>query len=217
MRDIVWDIAWKENKTPTPNHVCCSKTKTDYGHFLVNFQFQGNCFVSVRSVGTQSDESVVGIPDEDGVIDLDISMEEESRVPVRFDISSFPKFDSSDESLGGRVNSEEENSDFSDTSSNSELMDNLDRLVLWNPRIQRGPMFIGFMEAMRNWLQEIHDTTLGIFECRSRSVMALVWCGYTLSIMIIANGFFPYMMLYSFLFFVILYAESAQQRRNRPF
>lgn len=171
----------------------------------------------VRSIGTQSDESILGVPNEDGVIDLDISMEEESRVPIRFDMASFPKFDSSDESVSGRVHSDEENSDYSDTSSNSELMDNLDRLVIWHPRVQRGPIFVGFLDIARNWFQEVQETILGIFECRSRSVMALIWCGYTFSIMIIANGFFPYMMLYSFLFFVILYAESAQQRRNRPF
>lgn len=182
-------------------------------------KFQDEAYVAIRSIATQSDDSMSEQVSDRAVseVDLDVSVEEDSRLPCRIDAISFPKFDGSEDSLNGRINGDdfsEQSDSFSDTSSNSDLMDNLDRLVVWN-RQQRRPMFVGFVEIFRNWIYEIQETLLGIFECRSRSVMALIWCGYTFSIMIIANGFFPYMVLYSFLFFIILYAESAQQRRNR--
>jgi len=117
---------------------------------------------------------------------------------------SFPNFEENDESLDGHVDNNDGFTEQSDSA--SDVSSNGDLVGIW--RVERRPPNIDF-------LSEIKETLLGIFDCRSRLVMAVIWSGYTFTIMVLANGFFPYMILYSFLFFVILYTESAQQRRNR--
>lgn len=72
----------------------------------------------------------------------------------------------------------------------------------------------GLHGAYQNFVEDITFTFRDMFRSPNRSIMAMVWCGYTLSIMLIANGFFPYMALYSLLFFLVLYAETIQQRRR---
>ncbi|CAG2218390.1 TUBA [Mytilus edulis] len=107
-------------------------------------KFQDEAYVAIRSIATQSDDSMSEQVSDRAVseVDLDVSVEEDSRLPCRIDAISFPKFDGSEESLNGRINGDdfsEQSDSFSDTSSNSDLMDNLDRLVVWN-RQQRRPM-----------------------------------------------------------------------------
>lgn len=135
---------------------------------------------------------------------MEISVEEKSHIPCRIDVMSFPNFEENDESLDGHVDNNDGFTEQSDSA--SDVSSNGDLVGIW--RVERRPPNIDF-------LSEIKETLLGIFDCRSRLVMAVIWSGYTFTIMVLANGFFPYMILYSFLFFVILYTESAQQRRNR--
>lgn len=168
------------------------------------FQFQKECYIAVRSIATQSDD-ITGHEADDTETSLEISVEEKSQIPCRIDVMSFPNFEENDDSLEGQVDNSdgftEQSDSASDVSSNGDLVGGMWRVE------RRAPNF--------NFLSEIKETLLGIFDCRSRLVMAMIWSGYTFTIMVLANGFFPYMILYSFLFFVILYTESAQQRRNR--
>jgi hypothetical protein len=66
----------------------------------------------------------------------------------------------------------------------------------------------------QNWREDIAFTFRDMFRSSNRSIMAVIWCGYTLTVMLIANGFFPYVVLYSLLFFLILYADTIQERRR---
>lgn len=70
----------------------------------------------------------------------------------------------------------------------------------------------GMDGAYQNFVGDIAYTFRDMFRSPNRSIMALIWCGYTLSMMLIGSGFFPYMVLYSVLFLLILYAETIQQR-----
>ncbi|XP_033746480.1 E3 ubiquitin-protein ligase RNF135-like [Pecten maximus] len=78
--------------------------------------------------------------------------------------------------------------------------------------VQTLPVF-SFTSLLKHFLTDICGVVSDVIRCPNRSVMAVVWSGYTLSIMLISSGFFPYMLLYSILFFLILYAESIEQRR----
>lgn len=76
----------------------------------------------------------------------------------------------------------------------------------WRPAVSRTTI-------LRHICVDIYGVLADVVRCPNRSVMAIVWSGYTFSIMLISSGFFPYMLLYSILFFLILYAESMEQRR----
>ena len=112
------------------------------------------------------------------------------------------------------INSEESGSLSSDSSSEDSDGFNyhIGQIVRRNARRPDRRVRTGFAGLY----YEIYHAMSEIFRSPNRAIMSLIWCGYTFSIMLIANSFFPYMMLYSLLFMLILYAETFQERIRQP-
>lgn len=170
--------------------------------------------LEVRSIGCQNSEDEEGKEEEKENSDENTSVSaiEYNHVTTRLDVSSFlSDVATSASSLSCADLSSEDSDHTVDTS--SEDTDDLDFHI--GIREGRGRMRMqGLRGSFRNFLEDFVFTCQDMFRSPNRSIMALIWCGYTFSIMLIANGFFPYMLLYSLLFFLILYAETIQQRRR---
>ncbi|KAK3102817.1 hypothetical protein FSP39_014108 [Pinctada imbricata] len=116
----------------------------------------------------------------------------------------------SDSEPSSGISSSGSNESFS-TDESEEFTYHVGPIVLRRPRnrleqrrVVRGGVF--------GLYHEIYTTIGEIFSNPNRVIMCMVWLGYTISIMIIANSFFPYMLLYSLLFILILYAETMQDQ-----
>lgn len=170
--------------------------------------------LEVRSIGCQNSEDEEGKEEEKENSDENTSVSaiEYNHVTTRLDVSSFLSDVATSASSLSCVDLSSEDSDHTvDTS--SEDTDDLDFHI--GIREGRGRMRMqGLRGSFRNFLEDFVFTCQDMFRSPNRSIMALIWCGYTFSIMLIANGIFPYMLLYSLLFFLILYAETIQQRRR---
>lgn len=99
--------------------------------------------------------------------------------------------------------------DEAEESSGAELEDTADELE----DHQRNTLRL--VEIVRFALLDLREALYEMLVTPGRIMMAMVWSGYTVSVLVIANGFLPYMLLYSLLFILILYAETLEQRRMR--
>ncbi|XP_062610265.1 uncharacterized protein LOC134272045 [Saccostrea cucullata] len=169
--------------------------------------------LKVRSVGCQNSFN----EEQDVTLDWDnehspVSAVEYNHVTTRLDVSSFLSDVATSVSSVSCAEVSEVESEFTvDTS--TEDSEDFDFHI--GNRDGRGRFRgQGARMAVVNFFEDIAFTFRDMFRSPNRSIMALIWCGYTFSIMLIANGFFPYMILYSLLFILILYAETVQQRRR---
>ncbi|XP_021347612.1 uncharacterized protein LOC110446677 isoform X2 [Mizuhopecten yessoensis] len=168
--------------------------------------------VQVRSVASQSaDEG----SEEEGDNE-EVSRTEYGEVPVRqlLPVMSSSEVDTINNQVERRrvratssCGSTSEESDASFTTTRDNQLEQQQQNV-----VQSMPVF-SFTSILRHIAMDVCGVVSDVVRCPNRSVMAVVWSGYTFSIMLISSGFFPYMILYSVLFFLILYAESIEQRR----
>lgn len=170
--------------------------------------------LEVRSVSCQHSVGS-GEREDNNVTEEDctsVSAMEYNHVTTRLDVSSFLSDVATSVSSASCLDLTSDDTDFT-VDSSSEDTDDLDYHL--GIREGRGrARNQGLRGSFRNFVEDIVLTFQDMFRSPNRSIMALIWCGYTFSIMLIANGFFPYMILYSLLFLLIMYAETIQERRN---
>lgn len=167
--------------------------------------------VRVRSVASQSADE--GSEEED--CNEEVSRTEFGDVPVRHHL---PEMSNSEvDTIVNQVDQRRRARPTSSCGSSSDDSDasfttTQDNQLEVRHLLQNLPTF-SFTSLLRHFLTDVIGVVSDVIRCPNRSVMAVVWSGYTISIMLISSGFFPYMLLYSILFFLILYAESLEQRR----
>ncbi|XP_060063825.1 E3 ubiquitin-protein ligase RNF135-like [Ylistrum balloti] len=166
--------------------------------------------IQVRSVASQSADE--GSDEEDN--NEEVSRTEFREVPLR---NLLPAMSSSEvDNITSHVEQRRARVTFSCGSTSDESDASFttarDSQLVAQHAVQNLPVF-SFTSILSHFLQDICGVVSDVIRCPNRSVMAVVWSGYTFSIMLISSGFFPYMLLYSVLFFLILYAESIEQRR----
>lgn len=183
-------------------------------NLVFTFQVREMHKLEVRSVSCQhsaggGEREDNNVPEEDCT---SVSAMEYNHVTTRLDVSSFLSDVATSVSSASCLDLTSDDTDFT-VDSSSEDTDDLDYHL--GIREGRGrARNQGLRGSFRNFVEDIVLTFQDMFRSPNRSIMALIWCGYTFSIMLIANGFFPYMILYSLLFLLIMYAETIQERRN---
>lgn len=139
-----------------------------------------------------------------------VSAIEYSHVTTRLDVSSFLS-DVATSVSSVSIAESEADSEFT-VDASTEDSDDLD-FDVGNIEGQDRVRGQGHRRANRNVADDTALTPRDIFRSTNRSIMAIIWCGYTLSMMLITNGFFPYIALYSLLFSLIMYADTLERRR----